>query len=225
MIGLAVVVAGCARNHPTTTVNSASGEVGQMDGSDGVWVDAVGGIWMDPSGLVRMGGRDGLVMGLQPRDIGTINNENIVAHIRGGDSLEVVLSQLGLNSATNSTVRDFAQEMISDHTAHREKETKLSVQTGMPPVMAPGDTEDVDMTARIMSRLSNTPAGPAFDRQFMTAEVLMHRHMLRDLTTFQPYASGATQDFVTSTVSVVQRHLKEGENIQKSLGPDKSMHR
>ncbi|HEY4218143.1 MAG TPA: DUF4142 domain-containing protein [Gemmatimonadaceae bacterium] len=223
ILGLAVAVGACARTHPTTTVSTSAGEVGLMDGTDGMWMDGVGSYWMDTSGTLRRGGRMGSPIGLTAREVSIMTERNMLAHIRADDSLEVVMSRLGLNSATNSAVRDFAQDMISDHTAHSEKETKLAQQTGIAAVTWIPDTTDEVITQRMMTHLSRTTEGPSFDRQFMAAEVMMHEHMLHDLKLFQAQSTGHPLDFVDRAIPEVERHLKAAKLVQKSLGPiDKS---
>lgn len=223
MAGLVVAVAACSHTKPDTTVSTASGEVGLVDADGGTWVDGVGGMWIDPMGVVRYGGRTGRELGLLASEVRLMNDEHIVGHIRAADSLEIVLSQLGMNGATNTAVRNFAQEMISEHQIHEAKETKLSAQTGVAAVTAIPDSADAMMAQDVMNRLSRTQAGPSFDRQFMSAEVMMHRHMLHDLQVMEPQATGATKTFLSESIPVVQRHLKEALDVQKSITSKKHM--
>jgi putative membrane protein len=223
LLGLAVAVGACARTQPTTTVSTAAGDVGLMDGTDGMWMDGVGGVWMDTAGVLRVGGRTGAYMGLRPAEVARMNNSNILAHVRTSDSLEVVLSRLGMTSASNTAVRNFAQDMIADHTDHMTKETKLAQQTGVAAVTFRPDTTDQLMATRVMNRLSRTAAGPNFDRQFMAAEVMMHRHMLHELSLMQAQVTTPAKEYVDAAAPVVERHLKAALLVQSSLGPVKRM--
>jgi predicted outer membrane protein len=128
-----------------------------------------------------------------------------------------VLGRLGMASATNTAVRNFAQEMIGDHTTHEKQETKLAAQTGIAAVTWRPDTTDQVVMTRMMTHLSRMQAGPDFDRQFMAAEVMMHEHTVHDLSLFQQQTSGHPLQFVDNSMITVKRHLKEAKLVQKSI--------
>lgn len=211
---------GAAGPTPTTTSGTVSstsyGEV-TTDSGSGMWMDSTTGWWMDTDGGVRMG-RNGAMMGLQPADFAAMSNQNIVAHLTAGDSLEVALSQLGVSRAQNTAVRDFAQRMVTEHTAHMQSGRQFATQNDLTLTTAPNDTLDVSMANRMMSRLSSMPAGPDFDRQFMAAEVMMHRHMLRELKMLQGPATGGARQLVDQTIPVVEQHLSDAQSIWRQLG-------
>ncbi|MFL5614374.1 MAG: DUF4142 domain-containing protein [Gemmatimonadaceae bacterium] len=217
----------------TTT---SSGDVNTSGGTGGLWNDGTNnGMWMDTTGSMRMGGRRGRMMGLQAADISRMNNQNIVAHLAAGDSLEVALSQVVASRAQNGSVRDFAQRMIREHTDHMQTGRQLATQNGITPVPAPFDTLDAMMASRMMNRLANganngmssngsmSASGANNrmgdgDRELMTAEVAMHRHMLNELTLLQPQASGAARQLVDQTIPVVRQHLTDAESIWRQVG-------
>lgn len=223
-MGLAVAITACATTQPrsttttTTTTRTASGDVALLDESGGMWVDSTGGLWMDTTGTVWMGGSRGMRTGLLPADIASMNNQNIVAHLAAGDSLEIALSRAGAERAQNPAVRDFAQRMVTEHSAHLQAGLQMAAQAGITPAPAPADTADAAIGARIMSRLAAMPPGPDYDRQLMRAEVMMHRHMLNELTALQPQASGAARQLIDQTIPVVQQHLADARTILRQVG-------
>jgi putative membrane protein len=231
-----IFVAACNQPPATTTstpMNTGTGtsagtSAGSMSGTsggevalnmrDGMWMDSVGGTWMDTSGGVWMGGRRGMAMGLQAADIAMMTNANVVAHLSAGDSLEVVLSQAGVGRAQNSAVRQFAQRMVDEHTAHMQMGKQKAMQGGITPMPSPADTADVAMASQMMMRLSNQQAGAMYDRQLMRSEVMMHQHMLHDLHATQPRTSGAARELVDQTIPVVTQHLKDAQALWKQVG-------
>jgi predicted outer membrane protein len=198
-------------------VSTSAGDVGLTDGADGMWMDGVGNIWMDTTGMLRRGGRMGSSLGLSASDVAMMNERNMLAHIRADDSLEVVLGRLGVASATNSAVRDFAQQMVGDHMTHEAQETKLAAQTGIAAVTWRPDTTDQMVLTRVMTHLSRSAAGPAFDRQYMAAQVMMHEHMLHDLALFQNQSTGHPLGFVDRTIVTTRRHLKDAKLVQEAI--------
>jgi putative membrane protein len=220
-IGAAAVAAACASRPAVTTASrtttTSGGEVALAE-PGGMWMDSVGGTWMDTTGAARMGGRRGRSVGLQPADVGMMSNANIVAHLAAGDSLEVALSQIGADRAQNSAVRDFARRMVTEHSAHMEMTRQLAAQGNITPVPSPADTADATMAARVINRLSSAPPGPAYDRQLMRAEVMMHQRMLHELTMLRPRASGAALQLIDQTLPVVRQHLADAQTLWRQMG-------
>jgi putative membrane protein len=220
-IGVVAAAVACATHSPATTVSrtttTSSGDVALND-PNGMWMDSAGGTWMDTSGAAWTGGRGGMRLGLQPSDVRAMTDANIVAHLAAGDSLEVALSQLGVQRAQSQAVRDFAQRMVTEHSAHLQMERQTAAQGGITPTPAPTDTGDAAMASRVMSRLSSTPAGPTFDRQLMQAEVMMHTHMLHDLQMLQPQSTGAARQLVDQTIPIVQQHLADARALWQQVG-------
>ena len=199
----------------TTTTTSSGGDVASA--SSGMWMDSTGGTWMDANGGFYRG-RGGAAIGLGAADVASMSNANIVAHLATGDSLEVALSQAGAARAQNQAVRDFAQRMVSEHSQHMQMGQQMAAQAGIAPSPLPADTTDVAMATNVMTRLSNVPAGANYDRQLMRAEVMMHQHMLHELTMVQPQASGAARQLVDQTIPVVQQHLTDARAIWQQVG-------
>ena len=205
-------------NQPATTTTTSSGDVALDRANAGMWMDSTGGTWMDDSGGYRMGGRSGRIMGFQSSDIAALTNANIVAHLAAGDSLEVALSQAGAGRAENQAVRDFAQRMVTEHSAHLQMGKQMAAQGGITPAPSPADTTDAMMASRVMTRLSTVTAGADYDRRLMQAEVMMHQHMLHELQMVQPQASGAARNLVDQTIPVVQQHLTDAHALWRQVG-------
>jgi putative membrane protein len=225
-IGAATAAMACSTQPPATTTSrpttttTSSGDVAlsSSNTSTGMWMDSVGGTWIDSSGGYWMGGRTGTGIGFQSSDVRTLTNENIVAHLAAGDSLEVALSQAGADRAQNEAVRAFARRMVTEHSAHMQMGKEMAAQGGITPVPSPADTADAMMASRMMSRLSNASAGADYDRRLMQAEVMMHQHMLHELEMVQPQATGAARQLVDHTIPVVRQHLADAQALWRQVG-------
>lgn len=223
-IGAAVAAMACSTNQPpvttttrTTTTTVSSGDVALNDPA-GMWMDSAGGTWMDTTGALWAGGRTGRRMGFQMADVHTMTDANIVAHMTAGDSLEVALSQAGVDRAQNPAVRSFAQRMVTEHSAHLQSARQTAMQGGITAVASPADTADAVVAARTMNRLAGMPAGPDYDRRFMQAEVMMHQHMLHELQMVEPQSAGAARQLVDQTLPVVRQHLADARTIWRQVG-------
>jgi putative membrane protein len=226
-IGAAAVAAACAMqpgmgNQAPTNSSASNPTYGAISNASvtngGMWIDSAGGTWMDGDGAMRMGGRNGMMMGLQPADIAAMSSANIVAHLAAGDSMEIALSQTGASRAQNAAVRDFANRMVNEHSTHLQMGRQLAQQNDITPAPSPADTVDARMGTMVMNRLSNASANASYDRQFMRAEVMMHQHMLHELTMIQPQATGAARQLVDQTIPVVQQHLSLAQSVWRQVG-------
>jgi putative membrane protein len=217
-LGCAAALSACATTYgPATTTSGGEVALGP-DSSAGYWIDYSGGTWMDSSGVMHIGARTGMATGLLPSDVTSMTTANIFAHLSSGDSLEIMLSRQGEQRARDAVVRTFARRMIDEHGAHLENAMRLASQNGVMPATAASDTTDTRLGARLLSRISGPSAGSNFDRDFMMAEVMMHRHMLHELTMLRPQAGGPALELIDQTARVVRQHLTDAETLWRQMG-------
>jgi putative membrane protein len=217
-LGCAAALSACATTYgPATTTSGGEVALGP-DSSAGYWIDYSGGTWMDSSGVMHIGARTGMATGLLPSDVTSMTTANIFAHLSSGDSLEIMLSRQGEQRARDAVVRTFARRMIDEHGAHLENSMRLASQNGVMPATAASDTTDTRLGARLLSRISGPSAGSNFDRDFMMAEVMMHRHMLHELTMLRPQAGGPALELIDQTARVVRQHLTDAETLWRQMG-------
>jgi predicted outer membrane protein len=198
----------------TATTTTSSGDVALTTRRTITWVDSAGGVWMDSTGAVWTGGNGATAGAMAMETLAGMNNQNIVAHLATGDSLEIALSRKGAERAKNPAVSEFAARMVAEHTAHMQMVQQTATQGGIAPMPAVGDTLDLAIANRLTSRLQNATD---YDRQLMRAEVMMHQHMLRDLMTVQPLATGPAKQIVDQTIPVVQQHLSDAQGILRQV--------
>lgn len=226
VLAAAVAAAACNRMPVSTagmpTMATTSGDV-SMNAS-GTWVDMPGGIWMDTSGTIWTRER-GRSLDLGANDLSALTNANVAAHLAAGDSLEVELSRSGAMRAQNPDVQAFAQRMAAEHAAHLTLAKQSTEAAGVLPVTFPADTMDAPMVRMMIQRLASTTPGMAYDRQLMRDEVMMHQHMLHDLTTLRGHADGAMRQLVVQTIPVVEHHLADAQAIRMRLGDSRGMGR
>jgi putative membrane protein len=146
-----------------------------------------------------------------------MNNQNIVAHLGAGDSLEVALSTAGAAAARDTAVRAFAQRMVTEHTAHMQMAMQSATEGGITPTPAPADTADAAVAMHVMSHLTSAMPGADYDKRLMRAQVMMHQHMLHDLTMLRPQASGTAQQLIDQTIPVVQQHLSDAKALLRMV--------
>jgi putative membrane protein len=214
----AAALAACATAGTPVTTTTSGGDVTVADSGVGYWIDYNGGTWMDSSGVMHAGTRTGMAVGLLPADITSMTSANIFAHLSAGDSLEIDVSRQGLQHAQNPAVRAFATRMISEHVAHLDNAVRLASQNGVMPTFAASDTMDARLGTRMLNRISGMATGSNYDRDFMTAQVMLHRQLLHELTMLRPQSGGPAQQLIDQTIPVVRQHLTDAESLWRQVG-------
>ena len=127
--------------------------------------------------------------------------------------MEVRLGQLAQSKATNQAVKQFGQQMVTDHTNLQNQLTATISQNGGQ--FKPGMTDDHQKEVDRLDKLS----GAEFDRQYMTAMVQHHQ---RDVATFQSQSQSArsneARQIIAAGLPVLQRHLTMANQIASQVG-------
>jgi putative membrane protein len=129
-------------------------------------------------------------------------DKKFVEKAASGGLAEVQAAQLAQQKGKDQKVKDFAQQMITDHTAANDKLTSLAQQKG---VTVPSELEAKDQ--KEVDRLGQLD-GKKFDRAYLKAEVRDHQEMLSLLQ--KEAKSGKDPDlksFAQDTIPTVQKHL------------------
>lgn len=116
---------------------------------------------------------------------------------------EVQLSTLALKQSTNPQVRDFAQQMLRDHSEMNAQLMRLATDRGivLPSRLTPKDQASLDFLSR--------QSGARFDQHFLRHQARMHTEAQ---TLFQEAASGADDSgiggFFAAHSPHITRHLE-----------------
>jgi putative membrane protein len=130
-----------------------------------------------------------------------------------GNQQEVTLGNLAAQKASNSAVKQFGQQMVTDHTTMGKQWSALAAQNGLPLKPAPDATQAQEVT-----RLQSL-SGAAFDQAYMTSMIQDHQH---DVTVFQsqgPSARSAeVRQLAASGLSTIQQHLTLATQVGSQVG-------
>ena len=129
-------------------------------------------------------------------------DKKFVEKAASGGLAEVQAAQMAQEKGKEQKVKDFAQQMITDHTAANQKLTSLAQQKG---VTVPSEIEFKDQQE--LDKLGKLD-GKKFDRAYLKAEVRDHQEMLALLQ--KEAKSGKDPDlksFAQDTIPTVQKHL------------------
>lgn len=168
---------------------------------------------------------------------GSAAEKQFVQRMMMSNATEIQLGKLGSEKASNDEVKKFAQMMVTHHTQANEDLMPLAKQHGLEQP-AKLDAKHQALADRL-AKLS----GAAFDREFMTAMVTSHRQTVQQVRpmagttgttgkgsstgtsgTAAGASSGTVQDakqYAAKALPIVQDHLQQAQQIQKSLAKSK----
>jgi putative membrane protein len=129
-------------------------------------------------------------------------DKKFVATLASAGLSEVAAAQTAQQKSQDQKVKDFAQTMITDHTANNKQLAELAQQKGLTVPTEP-DAKD----QKQLDKLDKLD-GKKFDRAYMKDQVKDHEKVLKLLQT--EASDGADPDikaFAQQTIPVIQKHL------------------
>lgn len=142
-----------------------------------------------------------------------------IAHIAyTAGNLDIEASKQALAKSHNKAVRDFAQEMVRDHTAVNDKALALVKKLHVTPEANPTSaslSKGADAERAKLSKLS----GAAFDRAYMNNEVAFHKTVNGALaSTLIPSAHNPQLKSLLETgLTLFKEHQAHAEQIAAKL--------
>jgi putative membrane protein len=152
-----------------------------------------------------------------------ITDPQIAAIVVAANSVDIEAGKLAQSKTKNRKVREFADDMVRDHSAVNKAAVDLVTRLGVTP-------EENDTSRSLTSSGEQTRArlaglsGKTFDREYVDNEVAYHRLVLDAIDkTLIPGAQNA--ELKATLVQVrptIAAHLQHAEQLQASLGGKKS---
>lgn len=131
---------------------------------------------------------------------------------------EVLTSEPARRQASNAQVRQFAQRMVSEHQNTQDRLEREARNAGIEPI--PNDISNrLDEQAQKIVEELSTKRGREFDQTYIKAQVKLHRDALKMLedTLIPAVDNGRLRDQLTQMRKAVAEHLKEAEQLERSL--------
>jgi len=125
-----------------------------------------------------------------------------------GGMAEVQLGQLASQRASDPQVKQFAEQLVNDHSKANEKLKQIASDKG---VALPADIPaSAKREAAKLSKLN----GPAFDREYMTHMVSDHK---KDVSEFRAATKQArdpdVNQFAQQTLPTIEQHLQIAQGM------------
>lgn len=144
-------------------------------------------------------------------------DQDFIANAAKGNRAEVTLGKMVASKTKDPSVRQFAQQMVKDHSAALNELTQLAQSKN---ITLPEGLPD-DATA-LQSKLSSA-SGKAFDKDYMDSMVDDHK---KDISEFQDASQNAkdpdVKQWAAKTLPTLQAHLEKAEQIDAKVGGGKT---
>jgi putative membrane protein len=144
-------------------------------------------------------------------------DQDFISNAAKGNRAEVTLGKMVESKTNNPSVRQFAQQMVKDHTTALNELTQLAQSKN---ITLPEGLPD-DATA-LQSKLSSA-SGKTLDKDYMDGMVDDHK---KDVSEFQDASQNAkdpdVKQWAAKTLPTLQAHLQKAEQIAAKVGGGKT---
>jgi putative membrane protein len=142
---------------------------------------------------------------------------NIAALLDEANKADSSAGAVALKKASSPAVKRFAREMMGEHHTLRVAGEQVAKKASITP-SAPANDPVAPLAQQETSVLDSTPAGSRFDRAYIDQEVAAHRAVKELLERSAGEADNPDlKDVIGKAQPVVDRHLKEAEELQQKL--------
>ena len=140
-------------------------------------------------------------------------DSKLIFQMASSNIMEVRLGQMAQQKATNAAVKQFGQQMATDHTNLENQLTGLVSKNGTN--FQPSMSKENEAEVSRLEKLS----GAQFDQQYMTS---MIQHHQQDISTLQSQSQSAksaeARQMIAASMPVLQQHLTMATQVGGQVG-------
>jgi len=143
----------------------------------------------------------------------------IVGVVTAANQIDIAQAKLALKKTKNDQVKQFAQQMIDDHTKLQNSVNELGKKLGVTP--APSDiSKSLKTAAAAQTKKLQGLSGKAFDKEYIDHEVAYHQQVLDAAGNVLIFnvQNAELKSAVQGAAPLLQGHLDHAKQIQSSLG-------
>ena len=142
----------------------------------------------------------------------------IAGIVQAANKIDIDQAKLALKKSSNPQVKEFANQMISDHTALEKSVNDLAKKLGVTPEES-DTSKQLNQQAVDEAKKLNSLKGKAFDKEYASHEVAYHQAVIDAATnTLIPNAKNAElKSAVEGAAPLLQGHLQHAKQLEQSL--------
>ena len=143
---------------------------------------------------------------------------NVVDVITVANQGEIDYSQLGVEKATNASVKQFAQMMVKDHGTMLDAVKSLATRLNVTPATNDKANDLKEENTKDINDLNGKTVGKDFDNEFMEEQVDMHQETLDLLTDLDSRTTNADlKAAIAEARPKVQAHLDQAKALKDKV--------
>ena len=144
----------------------------------------------------------------------------IAGIVQTANQIDIEAAKLALKKSSNSEVKDFANQMISDHTNLMKSVNDLAKKLGVTADQNNATSKQLKQQAADEMKKLKGLKGKAFDKEYASHEAAYHQAVIDAAkNTLIPNAKNAElKSAVEGAAPVLQGHLEHAQQLEKSLG-------
>jgi putative membrane protein len=142
----------------------------------------------------------------------------IAGIVQTANRIDIDQARIAVSKSNNAQVKEFANQMISDHTSLEKSVNDLAKKLGVTPADSETSRQLKQQAAEETKKLRSMK-GKEFDREYVSHEVAFHQAVIDAATkTLIPNAKNAElKSAVEGAAPMLQGHLQHAQMLQKSL--------
>ena len=149
---------------------------------------------------------------------GAPSDPQIVGIVVAADQIDIDYAKLAMSKTKNKQVRDFAQQMITDHSAVSNSVSGLAAKLSVTP--ADSDTSNsLKAQAQQMTQKLQGLKGKEFEKAYIDNEVAYHQAVINATkTVLVPNAQNAElKSALQGAVPLFEGHLQHAQRVQSAI--------
>lgn len=142
----------------------------------------------------------------------------IAGIVQTANQIDINQAKLALKKSSNPQVKEFANQMISDHTSLEKSVNDLAKKLGVTPADSPTSKQLKQQAADEAKKLRGL-RGKAFDQEYAAHEVAYHQAVIDAAkNTLIPNAKNAElKSALEGAAPLLQGHLEHAQQLEQSL--------
>ena len=147
------------------------------------------------------------------------SDPQIVGIVSAADQIDINYAKLALSKTNDKQVKDFAQQMITDHTSVQKAVADLAAKLNVTQADSETSNSLKTQAQQIVQKLEGLK-GKAFDKAYIDNEVAYHQAVINATNTVLiPSAKNAElKSALQGAVPLFDGHLQHAQRVQSTLG-------
>jgi putative membrane protein len=150
------------------------------------------------------------------------SDPQIVQVVKTANKIDIDHAKIALRKSKNQQIKDFANQMISDHTSLEKSVADLSKKLNVTPQES-DTSKQLQQQATDEAKKLRSLSGDAFDREYLSHEVAFHQAVIDAASkTLIPNAKNAElKSALEGAAPLLQAHMQHAQQLQQSLDAGK----